>query len=634
MTNGTDSPGLSDVSLTKAQEEKKKRLLSGEPSLIPWLKKVIHSEKTRRAVMVLLPILILLRYPVDTVDYDMWWHMALGKYYITHHTLVMDHSVFSWTPTDPTWIYNTCLGSIAIYLFYTLAGGFGLWLFQWLVFLGVFLAFYLFLRLLNRKLDVMSCAVIAAVGVASAVACRFYKPELFSVLLFAWMMLVYFYVKVTRRRSRFYFLPLIFLLWVNFHGAFVIGLVVLGILFVGEVLNRLIFPRASLAWEDLFHFGCAVFLSVAALLINPYGADYLISTYQGIISAQYQGLQSKFVMAWIPLWSNLKDTGDIFYQNGLTAWILTIMAAGTAAACLYERIGKKSFDFAAALSTAALYWKGMNTARVSYFLPIAFFFIFYYLLDVRLDFKGFSKKAAAVFLAVFLLLFENVFYCDVRLSAGLRWFGAGLDDIAPVKEAEFLKQQKLPGLIFNDYVSGGYLMWALYPDYKVFIDPRSSPYRKELFPDYMAFTLTRLTKESIENFRKKYPFSIVFLHYRQLPLIADFLNAGDDWRLLFFEKRAAVLIHKSLLPFMQARFGAIDLSPYRFNKVDDPEILMNVFNFYARINPEAARHILAIYKKNVSRFFKPRLIQIKMMEKIIADQEQQLKDKGKFFGVS
>ena len=31
----------------------------------------------------------------------------------------------------------------------------------------------------------------------------------------------------------------------------------------------------------------------------------------------------------------------------------------------------------------------------------------------------------------------------------------------------------------NTYLEGGYLLWALYPDYKVFIDPRYGPYQKK-----------------------------------------------------------------------------------------------------------------------------------------------------------
>ena len=93
-------------------------------SFFAFSEKLASSEYLRWLMIALLPILILLEYKVDGSDYDLWWQMAMGKYYITHHTLIMDHSIFSWTPTDPTWIYNTCLGSIAVYLFYNFMGGF------------------------------------------------------------------------------------------------------------------------------------------------------------------------------------------------------------------------------------------------------------------------------------------------------------------------------------------------------------------------------------------------------------------------------------------------------------------------------------------------------------------------------
>jgi hypothetical protein len=42
----------------------------------------------------------------------------------------------------------------------------------------------------------------------------------------------------------------------------------------------------------------------------------------------------------------------------------------------------------------------------------------------------------------------------------------------PEGAARFLKEHKLSGNMFNPYDWGGYLLWALYPEYKVFIDGR------------------------------------------------------------------------------------------------------------------------------------------------------------------
>ena len=49
--------------------------------------------------------------------------------------------------------------------------------------------------------------------------------------------------------------------------------------------------------------------------------------------------------------------------------------------------------------------------------------------------------------------------------------------------ARFVRQNNLPGPIFNNYDIGGYLIWALYPDYKVFVDNRPEAYTVEFFTE-------------------------------------------------------------------------------------------------------------------------------------------------------
>ena len=580
---------------------------SKKSSFFAFSEQLASSVYLRWSLILLLPVLILLRYPVDRVDYDLWWQMAHGKYYITHHTLRMDLSMFSWTPTDPTWIYNTCLGSIVMYLFYNLMGGFGLWLLQWLIFGGVFLSFYFFLRLNNKRLDANNVTIIAAIGIACSMACRYYKPELFSLLLFCWMVFIFFYIKITRRKFLFYLYPLIFTFWVNLHGAFVVGLVFLAMAFAGEILNRIFFPRESFSTGDLVHLGIAGLLSGAATVLNPYGLDYLMSLVPTIMSSinyqKYSGLYDKFILAYQSLWPYLKDTSINFYNVGLTVWIMTLMIISILGLSVYELFKKRSADFTLLIVSLALYWKGMETSRATYFFPIAFFFIFFYLLIHRLKFNNFDVKATIFSLLIFIFFFVSISYFDLRYASDKKWFGSGLDNFVPVKEVAYLKKYKLDGLVFNDYVIGGYLLWDLYPDYKVFIDPRGGLYRNKVFPDYIEFTMKHITTEDIRHFTEKYPFKIVILHYRQMALIFDFLKC-DDWRLLYFEKNAAILIHKSLLPAVQSEMGNVSLSPVRFKDVTNPDVLLNVFNFYVRLEPKAGRYIYYVFKRNVSDYFK------------------------------
>ncbi|MGP8003355.1 MAG: hypothetical protein ACLPSL_06125 [Smithella sp.] len=596
-------------------------------SFFAFSERLSSSGYLRWLMIALLPALILLEYKVDGSDYDLWWQMALGKYYIAHHTLIMDHSVFSWTPIDPTWIYNTCLGSIAVYLFYNFMGGFGLWLFQWLIFLGVFLSFYLFLRLLRLRLDVTGVTLIAAIGIACSIACRFYKPELFSTLLFSETVFIFFCVKITRRKFLFYLYPLIFALWVNLHGAFVVGLVFLALAFIGELLNRIFFSRESFTTKELVHLGVACVLSGAATLLNPYGIDYLLNTYNILTSEAYMGLQNKYVNAYVSLWPYLKDINIAFLSYRVTAWIMTLMIFSIFSLSIYELVKKRSCDFALLITSCALYWKGMETGRASYFFPIAFFFIFFYLLIHRLKLKSIPGKATIFSLLVFLFFFVNLSYFTIRYGGDNKWFGAGLDSFVPMKEVAFLKKYHLDGPIFNDYVIGGYLMWDLYPDYKVFIDPRGGSYNNRFFQDYMDFTTKPLTSEDIHSFTKKYPFKVAIIHYGNSPLIFEFLGSGDEWRLLYFEKNAAILIHKSLLPATLAKTGNINLSPMRFSGVKNPEVLLNVFKFYVHLDPKAGRYIYDVFKKNVSDYYKPKPDILQLMDINIRREEQGFQNK-------
>ena len=46
------------------------------------------------------------------------------------------------------------------------------------------------------------------------------------------------------------------------------------------------------------------------------------------------------------------------------------------------------------------------------------------------------------------------------------WLGFRLVDYVPKEEVDYIMKNNLPGPLFNDYLIGGYMMWAMYPDYK------------------------------------------------------------------------------------------------------------------------------------------------------------------------
>jgi len=612
-----------DEEKKNTDDDKRKTLSYSVNSFFVFSEKLASSRFLKWMVVALLPVIIFLRYPVDHSDYDMWWQMALGKYYWAHHTLVIDQSIFSWTPADPNWIYNTCLGSIIIYFMYNAMGGFGLWVLQWLIFLGIFLSFYAALRLIKQPIDITSLTIIAATGVSCSASLSFYKPELFSPLMLCWMAVIYGYVKLKHKIFLLYTYPLIFALWVNLHGAFLLGFCLIAGFFAGEILNKIFFPQESFSTKDLFHMASAYFLSLLVALINPYGMDYLLSIYHGLTS-QSLAINNKYIQAYVSVWPHLKDIQYMnvsFFNMGQNALIMVVMLLLLGSLFLYEIIKKRSCDFVYPLLVITTFIGSMWVVRTIYMFPLLFFFAFFYMLG-RLKLQNITAKATVLSLIAVLLIFINVCYFTFRYSADHKWFGAGLSSYAPVHEVAFLKKYRLEGPVFNDYLIGGYLLWDLYPEYKVFIDPRLVLYHERVAPDYWDFVSRPETPEDINRFCRKYPFKVAIIHYRELPLIFDFLKA--QWRLLYFERNAAILVHESLLSTIPPEVKSVDLGPMRFADEKNPEVLLNVFSLYVNLNLPASRVIYDIYKKNVSDCYKPKAEHLQVMENDIRLKELSL----------
>jgi len=97
---------------------------------------------------------------------------------------------------------------------------------------------------------------------------------------------------------------------------------------------------------------------------------------------------------------------------------------------------------------------------------------------------------------------------------------------------------------------------------------------------------------------------------------------------LYFEKNAAILIHKSLFSCVQWNEININLSPLRFRKVKNPDILVNVFNIYVRLNPQAGRYIYDISKKNISDCYKGKAELLRTMDMQVRIIETALKQKA------
>jgi len=591
------------------------------PSLIEWLSRgagaINNSKWIKWALLILLPLLVL-AYIYDVgADYDIWWHMALGKYYWAHHTLRVDHAIFSWTPADSGWIYNNCLGSLILYLAYAAFSGFGLWIIQWSVLIGVFALIVLYIRKLNERLDTTSIGLIFLFFIALGVISIIYRPELFSIFFFTLFVFIYLYGR--NASPKLYWLyPVLMALWVNLHGAFIFGLVLLGLLVVGEAIEYVFNSQNRMSKKHLIFLTAAAALCFLATLVNPYGSDYLLSIYQNIASASYQK-HTGGIMAYLSLWPYLFLQMKDSYRFLITAYIMAGFAIFLAGLVLYGFYRKKFVNFALILINIFFFILSMKMGRAAYFFLVIGLFSIFHCLNF-LDAKSLRRNLAPLALIIFLVLGGYISLNTFRYPQFNNWFGKNIEQMIPVEEARIIQKYHLPAPIFNDYLIGGYMMWAMYPEYKVFIDPRYGPYAKQVVPDYFGLT-GNMTQEAIKAFAAKYPFKVAFLHMSQTPLIWALLTSeGGHWRLCYFGRNAVILIHDSIREKLPPELVKTNVSPLRFKNEDNPDVLKNLFLFYIKIGPIYGKGILEIFQRNVNERFRYKK-EIEQMMTVILEQE-------------
>ena len=561
------------------------------------------------SALVLLPLFVLIYYPSRTEDYDIWYHLKFGEHFIKDRTFQLDHSIFSWTPADPTWRYGIWIGSSIFYVMFTLFSAPGLYIVQWMIFIGIALLYLKYLKVIGASFDVSDIFSLFMVFMALNLTAIYIKPELFTTFLFAVAVFLYFYIKQTlKNHLLWYWYPPLLLLWVNTHGGYLMGLFLISAAGCGELINSLLVKRNHLPWVHIKHFFFAVVLSYAAVIINPYGLDYHIAILKTFVSEKYMsyGMQ---VLAWDNLWKYLKQSGTYRFYN--TAWSLVFMTASFYVLSLYAFVRKRFLDITLLILVGVFFYIGMKAARVTIFLPLLWMFSVLYVLK-QVDALHLKKLLAPVTLLAFLYLGAYLVQVTATTLEDRSWFGTNILRYTPAKETAFIKRFHLPGPLFNDYVMGGYLIWTLYPEYKVFIDPRYGPYWKETGPDYFNL-MNYPTPDAFRQFNGKYPFRTIILEMREQMLINTILQM-PEWQLIYFDTSAVVFVHKSVLPLIsEEALATVDMSTNKFQDVHNPEVLDNVFGFYLSINPELAKQIYDIYSRNVSDFYMYKQYRMKAM---------------------
>ncbi|MDP2106686.1 MAG: hypothetical protein Q8J76_11885, partial [Desulfobulbaceae bacterium] len=106
----------------------------------------------------------------------------------------------------------------------------------------------------------------------------------------------------------------------------------------------------------------------------------------------------------------------------------------------------------------------------------------------------------------------------------------------------YLAEHPPQGRMFNDYSLGGYLIYALDPPQKVFIDGRADMYGEEIFADY-----GKISKVEKETDALLAQYRVDWIIYPWDHPLVRYLMAGRDWSEAYRDSLVVILLRKEKL---------------------------------------------------------------------------------------
>jgi hypothetical protein len=333
-------------------------------------------------------------------------------------------------------------------------------------------------------------------------------------------------------------IPFIMLLWANMHGGVIVGILIILAYVIAEpakyLLKRFGRPLSARGLKLFLAFGA---VSVALTLANPNGYNFI----PFLIEFESSHYQSLIIESASPL--KLLSMG--FY--GMQTVIYFVLLAITLMLFL-ARI--KRPDLSDLLLTASLTMSSLYTSTaIPFFCAVSILMIARYgrrfvdLLPLagRLNAPSrpteFFSNTIISALLVMILAYGNFFQSGIRPLT------------FPEGAVQFLRDNRPSGNMFNPYTWGGYLMWSLYPEYKVFTDGRGLI--QEVFYQHIRIMeASRMPvagvpewKAILNAYRVNYiiTYSVWNHSGRLVPLIPALLK-DPEWHLVFMDNISLIFL--------------------------------------------------------------------------------------------
>ncbi|GAC1645502.1 MAG: hypothetical protein NVS4B8_17020 [Herpetosiphon sp.] len=454
---------------------------------------------------------------------DFWWHLRVGRLiYETGH--IPQSNLFAWSvPADAPYIYAAWLGEWLFFRLYQVGG------LELIIFVRNLLLLASFVVVGVIAHDRTGSWRLAATAVALAEAMTM-NNVIVRTQNWSWLPFAVFLLTLERwstgiwGRKALWLLPGIMIFWVNVHGAFVLGLVIVGVYLGAQLIDRFRIQPTESQRHDVLYLTYVSLATLAATFINPWGVG-IIAYVRSLLGNQ---AVQKLVVEWQPPTPH-GVSNSIFFVS-----ILALVLA------LANR--RRNIATADQLLVVVFLWLAWSGVRNVMWYGMVVMPIMLACWGKRSSQQRRTNVPAG---APFNLLLAAAICIPVLLIQP--WFARGLslgksynELVLPRPAGPYVSVQTPDqavvqwlrehpgGRLFNEMGYGSFLIWAL-PDTQVFIDPRIELFPNAIWQDYVAIGKGYNTAALLD----KYSIDRVLLDRASQPQLAAILAETDGWRRAF-----------------------------------------------------------------------------------------------------
>lgn len=382
-------------------------------------------------------------FSTETADTDFWWQLKTGQYIAERRSLPAPDP-FAYTtalnPPAPVAHFNLThewLSQLLLYLVYA-SGGFPAVV---LVRAALLAAVCGLSGFLASRLSGSPYAGLAAAFAAASVAIEFTAdhPPLVTFIGVA------VFVTLLEFRCCLWALPVLMLIWANCHGGFFLGWVVL-LAYCIEKDRRRVWPVAV----------CAIAISG----VNPNGF--------GVLSTMFEYRRSELTASLVE-WRPPSVWGPPYGFDVLLYATVVVLALAR------RRVRLAHWALFIAFAAAALV-AFRNIMLIGFLAPVLI--AAYWPLRLRVP-RALAWTAPALIAAAMIVGIGTGAFFQLRVATWL----------IPEAAADWLNAKHVTTRMFNTYEQGGYLIWRLWPQERVFIDGRALS--ESLYRDYQQILFNR-----------------------------------------------------------------------------------------------------------------------------------------------